>query len=289
MIKLSTFEKNKLETIREISASSFENLKKDCELINKSHKQLVVFKYLQINIKEYSNFIKKISELYVVEIDIRILTSESLLLETNRLVLNYISSFKFFLDNGKVFLIRKYGKDSHIVENYLKLCSKHYDENFAYRLLTNLRDYSTHIGFPLTGLGFKTEKNVKNPEKMVGEIQLLVDITTIKNEKKTFRGVYKELIDFTDDIDLKPLFYELFQSILDIQEYIYSVQIEEIEQAINNIQLFVGDFKTNENDIKVFHSIQRENNEIELGIYNVPFDKIKDFVQYKKGAEKNRY
>ncbi|MBE7691236.1 hypothetical protein [Tenacibaculum piscium] len=288
MIKLSTFENNQLETIRVISASQFENLKNDCEIINDSHKQLVVFKYLQLNIKEYSKFIKKISELYVAQLDIRVLTSESLLLETNRLVLNYTSSFKFFLDNGKTFLIRKYGKDSQITSDFLTLCSKHYDENFAYRFLTNLRDYSMHIGFPLTGLGFKAKKNEKNPEKMVGEIQLMVDINTIKTEKKTFRGVYKELINFTEDIDLKPLFYQLFQSILDIQEYIYLVQKEEIEQAINNIQLFVGDFKTKENDIKVFHSIERENNEIELGIYSVPFDKIKDFEMYRIGTDKNR-
>jgi len=288
LIKLSTFEKNKLETIREISVSSFENLKTDCEIINESHRQLVVFKYLQLNIKEYSKFIKKVSELYVIQLDIRVLTSETLLLETNRLVLNYIYSFKFFLDNGRTFLKRKYGKKSQIVNDYLKLCSKHYDENFSYRFLTNLRDYSMHIGFPLTGLGFKAEKNEKNPEKMFGEIQLMVDINTIKNEKSTFRGVYKELINFTEDIDLKPLFFELFQSILDIQEYIYLVQIEEIEQSINNIQLFVGDFKTKENDIKVLHSIQRENNQTELGIYSVPFDKIKDFEQYKIGAEKNR-
>lgn len=288
MIKLSTFEKNKLDTIREISASQFENLKTDCELINDSHKQLVVFKYLQLNIKEYSEFIKKVSKLYVAQLDIKVLTSESLLLETNRLVLNYTSSFKFFLDNGATYLKRKYGKDSQIVSDYLQLCSKHYDENFAYRFLTNLRDYSMHIGFPLTGLGFKAEKNEKNPEKMVGEIQLNVDINTIKSEKKTFRGVHKELIDFTEDIDLRQLFYELFQSILDIQEYIYLVQQEEIEEAINNIHSFVGDFKTKENDIKVFHSTKRENNETELGIYNVPFDKIKDFEMYKIGAVKNR-
>lgn len=286
MIKLSTLEKNKLETIRIISESSFESLQEDCKRLNESHKQLVVFKYLQLNINDYSNFIKKTSKLPVAQLDIRTITNSSLLLETNKLILNLLSSFKFFLDNAETFLKRKYGKNSEIVNDYLILLSKHYDNSFAYRFLSKLRDYSIHIGFPLQGLSFQAEKNEEFPEKMIGEIQLLIDIELIKKEKSTFRGIHKEIMKIEDNVDIRPLIYDLSKSILNIQKYVYSVQKIEIEEVIENIETFVGDYKTKENDIKVFYNINNEEKTTKLGIYDIPFDKISDFKEYKTGASK---
>jgi len=284
LIKLSTFEENKFETIRVISESSFKNLQDDCKILKESHKQLVVFKYLQLNIQDYSKFSKKTSELQVAYLDIRRITDSALLLETNKLILNLLLSFKFFLDNAETFLKRKYGKDSKIVNDYLALLSNHYDRYFAYRFLSKLRDYSIHIGFPLQGLSFKAEKNEEHPEKMIGEIQLLINIELMKKEKKTFRGIHKELMEMEADIDIKPLIYDLSISILDIQRFIYSVQETEIEEVIDNIETFVGNHKTNKNDIKVFYSLKHDEKIAELGIYHVPFDKISDFKEYKTGA-----
>ena len=284
MIQLSTFEKNKLNKIRDISESHFERLKADCEIINLAHTQLVIFKYLQLNLKDYAKFINETSSISVASLDIKTLTSESLLLEANKLVLNILFAFKFFIDNAETYLKRKFGKNSTEVDDYKKLLSQHYDDKFAYRFLSKLRDYSIHIRFPMEGLGFKAEKNTKNPEKMFDAIELLVSLETIQAEKGTFRGIHEELLNLEEDVDLRPLIYDLSQSILDIQDYIYALQSDTIEDAISDIETFVGKAKTKNADIKVLHGHDKDSDTFSLQLYSAPFDKIEDFKQYKTGA-----
>lgn len=281
MIRLSTFENRQFETIKDISQESFDALILDSELLKKSHNQFVIFKYLQLNLTEYSNLLRKISNLPNGIVDIKKITSPELLLETNRIVLNVLSSFKFFLDNGESFLKRKYGKDSIIARGFIQLTRKIHGESFSYRFLSKLRNYSIHLGFPFQGLEFRTEKNKENPEKAIGSLQLLIDINLIKKEKSLFGSVHKEFSDLNNDIDIKPLIRNLSISILEIQDYIYNVQKEEIENSIENIETFTGDFKTNDNEIKVFNSLKRDGEKITFNAYHVPFEIISDFKIYK--------
>jgi hypothetical protein len=281
LIRLSTFENRKFETIKNISQDCFDALISDSELLKNVHTQFVIFKYLQLNITEYSNHLRKISNLPNGTVDIKKITSPELLLETNKIILNLLSSFKFFLDNGESFLKRKYGKDSIIVKEFIQLTRKIHGESFAYRFLSKLRNYSIHLGFPFQGLEFKTEKNKDNPEKAIGSLQLLIDIDLIKKEKDLFGSVHKEFSDLNEDIDIKPLIRDLSISILNIQEYIYNVQKEEIENSIENIETFTGDFKTNDNEIKVFNNLTRDGEMIRFNAYHVPFEIISDFKIYK--------
>ncbi len=223
MIKLSKFEKNKEELINYINEDTFEFIKKDSEIIKKAHSQLIVYNYFNSNYIEYSDFIKKTSNIPVT-IDIRFLTSSSLLLQANKLIFNLLFSFKFFIDNTRAFLTRKYRDNTEIISNYELLINEHYDNHFYYRFLTKLRDYAVHIGFPLQGLTFSAEKNELNPEKMIGKIQLLIELELIKKEKSTFKKMDKELLVLADDIDLNPLINSLIKSIDQIQSYVYSIQ-----------------------------------------------------------------
>ncbi len=282
MIRLSTFENRKLETIKNISQKSFDELISDSELIKNSYNQFVIFKYLQLNINEYSNHLEKISNLQNAIVNIKKVTSPELLLETNKIVLNLLTSFKFFLDNADSYLKRKYGKNSIIVTEFIQLTRKIHGESFAYRFLSKLRNYSIHLGFPFQGLEFKTEYNKDNPEKMIGSLQLLIDIDLIKKEKSLFGSVHKEFSDLDEDIDIKPLIKDLSISILEIQEYIYNVQKEEIENSIENIDTFCGEYKTKDNEIKVFNNLTRDGEIIRFNAYHVPFENISDFKLYKK-------
>lgn len=287
LYRLSTFEDNKFNTIRIINEDNFNSLAHDCEIIKEAHNQLVVFKFLQLNIKEYSLFINRTSGIPVTQVNIRTITSQSFLLETNKLILNILMSFSFFLDNAGAYLTRKYRTNETIVEDFKKLRSYHYDNSFAYRFLTKLRNYSIHLGFLLQGIGFHADENIENPEKMIGEIQLLIDINLLKQEKRLLSGkVYNEVLEINDDIDLKPLIYELSKSILNIQEFIYSVQKDEIENSIENIEMFVGTHKTKANEIKVFYDLNSQNDSAEFMVYDVPFEMIEDFKSYKKQINK---
>ncbi|HHT9079596.1 hypothetical protein [Flavobacterium psychrophilum] len=242
---------------------------------------MVIFKYLQLNIKEYSIFIEKLSSIPITQADIRNITSQAMLLEANKNVLNVLTSFIFFIDNAKTYLTRKYRNNEEVISEFKKLKSHHYDNSFAYRFLTKLRNYSIHMGLPLTGLGFDANLDTEIPEEMVGDVLLYVNIDALKKEKKLFAGMHHEVLNLKDDVDLRPLIQELSKSILEIQKFIYLVQMKHIEKCINYIEEISGKYKTETNDIKLYYVSKRINYDAELIVYDIPYDMINDFKKYK--------
>ncbi|MCD8421364.1 hypothetical protein LNI94_00470 [Tenacibaculum finnmarkense genomovar ulcerans] len=283
MYKLYTFENIKIEPFKNLTKENFEHLKSDCEIIKNAHRQLIIFKHLQLNGIDYSDFMDKLSNIPVNGIDIIKLTNSSLLLNSNKIILNLLSSFTSFLDNGKYFLSRKYGRTSNEYKKFNLLIKKHTEENFAFRFLKKFRNYIVHLGFPLKGLSFEAEKNIKNPEKMIGKIILSVSLETLQKERRLFDKVHLDLMKLEDDIDLKPLIDNLSLSILEIQSYIYKIQKEEIENAIENIETFIGNKKKNTNLIKVCWNLESNKESFKFNSYDIPFDMISDFKIYKKG------
>jgi hypothetical protein len=141
-----------------------------------------------------------------------------------------------------------------------------------------LRNYSIHLGFPLEFLHIETDSRDTNPEKWICDIKLLVCLNSLKTEKGLFGGlVYNEIMQKENDIDLLPLINELSHHIIEIQKYIYRVQKNEIDEAIENIECFVGNHKTNTNQIKVYSNYENIDGKISFSVYEIPFEIMKEY------------
>lgn len=82
--------------------------------------------------------------------------------DINRVFINFISSFKSFLEHFEMRLKSKYGKESEQVINFKKFNSSNYDNMLAHRLLVNLRNYAQHDDFPIFDLDYDIDyKNNK--------------------------------------------------------------------------------------------------------------------------------
>lgn len=73
------------------------------------------------------------------------LSSERLILFSNKLVLNYASSIKTFIDMTQRLL--KHRKPD-AVKDFLALTNKFYDDHLEYRFWANFRNYIVHCSFP---------------------------------------------------------------------------------------------------------------------------------------------
>jgi len=282
LIRLCTFENNAFEIIKNISQEAYDGLKDDSDYLKNTYKQFVVFKYLQLNLKDYFEFIEKLTKVPTANIDYNIVTNQSAVLEANKLILNVLTSFKFFLDNAETYLKRTFGKESQIVKDYVLLTNENYDSSFAYRFLSKMRNYSIHLGFPLEALNLDIDFNNENPEKSFCDFELKIDIDKLKNEKSLFGSLHKELIEMDDDIDLRPLITELSHYIMETQKFLNKKQRNEIEEAIYNIEKFVGNHKTDKNQIKVYSNFDDTNGKISFNVYEVSFDIIKEYkLTYK--------
>ena len=69
--------------------------------------------------------------------------------EMNRLLLNYLSSFKTFLDHLQTRYSRSPLKEHRYLTAFNNICSTCFDMNFHYRFFSKLRDYVQHCGLPV--------------------------------------------------------------------------------------------------------------------------------------------
>jgi hypothetical protein len=282
MIRLSTFEDNSFEPFKNLTQDQLNYLEKDGNLIKSTYKQFVVFKYLQLNLKDYFKFIEKWTDVPNNGM-ITLSTHVVFILEINKLVLNVLIAFKFFLDNAETYLKRKFNKDSQIVENYTQLTRNIFDNSFAYRFLSKLRNYTAHLGFPLEYIHFDIKFNHDNPELSKTSPQLILNIETMKKEKVLFgKIVTQDLENLSGDLDLIPLITELSHHIMTIQKYIYNSQKEELEEAIENIECFIENKKTEKNQIKVYNLTERNGKAVTMNVYDVPCEIISEFKSTTK-------
>src|SRR6266508_538689 len=89
----------------------------------------------------------------------------------NRIVLNYLSMVRAFLDNTETRLKRRYGGESPRVIAFKEACASAYDAHFAYRFIYRLRNYCQHCGLPVK-TDFLAEPH---PETGTPEYKLFVE------------------------------------------------------------------------------------------------------------------
>lgn len=283
MIRIATFEDNNLLPFKEINQKQYDHFKTDCNLVQTVYTQYVVFKYLQLNLKEYFDFIKSWEKVPANEMHFTLGTNINFILQSNKLVLNVLIGFKFFLDNAEFYLKRKFGKNSHEVQGHITLTHYCFDNSFSYRFLSKLRNYCAHLGFPLEVVNFDIEFNDENLEISEHSCKLIVYAEMLKKERDLFgKIVMSDLEKRDNEIDLIPLIKELTNSINVIQKNIYLIQQAEIEEAIENIDFFVETKKTATNEIKVYHNYSKIENKISFEVFHVPMEIIEELKDYKE-------
>ena len=131
---------------------------------------------------------------------------ERLIMISNKLVLNYASSTKTFIDMMQRLLKNR---KPECVETFLKLTNKFYDDNYEYRFWANFRNYGVHCSFPYSVFheeeGFDCEvrctrehllkfNNWKHSRKDIEEMPEIVDLVLIVDEMSSF--IYAFYLEF---------------------------------------------------------------------------------------------
>jgi hypothetical protein len=144
---LSMFKASEFKEIRSLSQSEFEKYSDYIVKLILLKNDENLFKIVELN---YADFISKIEHItnQLIENDLITEDQQYLHLEVNRLILNLLSSIRTYLDHTETRLKREYGLASEEYKIFKTETSRTYDENFAYRFLYKLRNYSQHCGLP---------------------------------------------------------------------------------------------------------------------------------------------
>jgi hypothetical protein len=281
LYRLDSFENNTFRIIKHLTEEEFVNAKQSVKIISEYNQHFLIYIYFQLNLIEFDNLCKSLSNLPVVQVDIRYLQSKHLHINVNRIVFNLLSSFKFFLDGSESYVKRKFGNASSEAKQFTYTTNDVFDKSFAYRFLYKLRNYSQHLGFPIHLTPFQAVKNRNSPESMVGDVKMIVDREKLIQEKDLLgRIVYNDLASLTDDIDVKPLIFELAKDVLAMEQLIFRLHSATLENSIAYIDSLAGGFKTGSNQLVIMCEMEEDAEQYRLKYLNLPFDDISEIKRF---------
>jgi hypothetical protein len=278
---LNSLENNEFKPIKELTEDEFNRIDECVWSISDFNKQFLIFIYFQLNLNEFDKLIKGLSNIPVTQIDVKVIQSKNSFLNINSVVFNLLASFSFYLDSSEAYLKRKFGGTSAESISFIKETEYSFDNSFAYRFLSKLRNYSQHIGFPIHGIPFEAIENIKEPQTMKGDFKLIIGKDLLLKEKGLLGNiVYNDLLTFNDDIDVKPLIYELSYIVSKMEKLIYTFHKEQMEKSIRYIENVANDYKTEKNQIIIMYNINIEGEKAKFDYLTLPFDEITEIKRF---------
>jgi len=204
--------------------------------------------------------------------------TEQVFLNLNRLLLNYLSSIRTFIDHSNAFIVKKFGENSEQHLELKSIFSFFYDNSFAYRFFYKLRNYSQHIGIPVDSLSFTTNYD-REENKIYGNLSVKFDRNKLLKNYNSWGTVKHDLVELDEKFDVTPLIFEMTHNIKEIERNIEIIKKEELLSAAKFIVNLTAHLQDNKGEIFVAYDL-KENDKKELTHYssvNIPFDVI-DFI-----------
>lgn len=214
--------KNKIIEIKnEISKDEVDNLVK----LTENLKYFTMAKlYMEIAIDnglELYNFFNKIKNTHEIK-EINRIKSSNISIKVNRLLLNYLVSFRLFVDN----LQKRYApKITHGKEFETKVLNKLYDSEPIYAFMYELRNYVTHVNIAINKLKYAEH-----------QINLICDRNHLLNTYKKWKKNHILFLNsLPNDIDLMPMIEKNNTFIMNIYLSFISYFGKEIQEVHDNV------------------------------------------------------
>jgi hypothetical protein len=163
---LGTFETDTLKQISFLSSEEYQQLTAAMATLDEFMYDSHLFMIAEWNFAEFVNLVTSYKKAYI-EKDTSVLLRRPMSLEINRVLLNFLSSARSYLDFMERLLKNRFGNDSNMVCKFKDYCAVEHDQSFSYRFLYSLRNYAQHKGFPINSITFgqnrtRDRKNIEH-------------------------------------------------------------------------------------------------------------------------------
>jgi len=189
--------------------------------------------------------------------------TEKIFSESNRLLLNYLSSVNIFLYHCETHINRKFGFNSEKFTKFKNVLSSFYDNSFAYRFLYQLRNYSQHCGLPLDNIQYELKFDREN-NKVSGTLKITFDRNKLLSEYKSWKTVKNDLEKMEDEFDVSPLLIEMTHNIREIENVVELLHKEELLNASKFVLELINHIRNDKDEFFVAYNIKtKESGEID--------------------------
>lgn len=214
---------HKLETIRTLSESDIEKIALASAVVGSYDAGYSLFEICEENyrvIEEYYSSLAQIKGINEEEI-------HNILVKWDSLLLNYLSSFRSFIDHQERVLKKAHRVDVNDdrFRRFKKETSIHFDTHFSYRFIWNLRNYVQHIGFPALDLEITNPLIEKDNNENMVQISLNRDILLLNYKWKRVR---RELRKQPSGIDIMYHIRTHYKSLKAIALFVAQLNIDRL-------------------------------------------------------------
>lgn len=176
-------------------------------------------------------------------------------LNFNRLFLNYLSSIKTFIDHNETNIKRRYGKTSDEANEFTKMTNHYFDNSFAYRFFSKLRNYAQHCGMPLQEFSISVTRTDENG--YIGSSEIGFSPKDLLEKFDDWGRIVKvDLEKRVSNFPLAPMIDEMTKVLMDFWVNVNRLHEKSVTIAIENIKNLSGHLKKENANVCVFVNIK---------------------------------
>lgn len=146
---LAYFSDGLMNITRYLSQAEYDEAVSARSIVNDLWPDYQLLSICTLNLQSYNQALERFSTYAKEEEEILSVDHSSFALDMNRHLINFLNSFKMILDHLTYTITHRYGKDSAVLSQYEESTKQQFDNVFAYRFISKLRDYSQHCSMPI--------------------------------------------------------------------------------------------------------------------------------------------
>jgi len=152
---------------------------------------------------------------------------EEAYVEFNRCLINFIASFKSFVEHCEIRVKSIFGSTSDEVLEFKSYLSNLFDNKFSYRFFIKLRDYAIHVGYPIENVLFS--KYTFNP----AGTDCWYEVQTFGSKNKLSSRIRGEIVNQEEPFDISLYIFEVYDLIINVFRKFLSVASREFIEPAN--------------------------------------------------------
>ena len=214
------------ENVRELSLEEFEQFNESVNALSDFNRTYSLFEICEENYQALEDYYLELCSLTGGNQQ----TCHLMIIKWNTLTLNYLSSFRMFIDHHAKTLERSSDPANNFYNKFKKRTAYHYDSYFSYRFLWNLRNYFQHCGLPACSWVFS--EITEGPKKGQAKVEIAYNRNGLL-QGFDWKKLTPEIENQLNNIEVIPLMRELYSSIIDITKFITNLQKINLQEPLN--------------------------------------------------------
>lgn len=226
---LAAIDSPNISGVRKLSEHEYFKIYENIRLLEKFSKDEDLYNIIELNhedllqrVEFYKNRFSKDQQM-----GFELITNQ--FMDLNRLILNLLSSIRTYLDHTETKIKRENTIHSEEYKLFKRLTTESFDNNFSYRFLAKLRNYSQHCGLPSGSLNIHSEVDEQT-------LTIFIDRDNLLNDYNSWGVIVtNELKKQPEKFDILPLIEQKVEILKKINNHLSENNLSKLTEEGKNL------------------------------------------------------